>query len=319
VRRVIRIISSVLIIAGGLLLLDAGLTVAWQEPVSAVYGHINQNKLNGQLKKIEAAPLPVVEQKALKALPDPTRKIAFLARSQRRHAKDGEAIGKIQIPRIGANYVVVNGTDAADLRKGPGLYEQTPFPGAGGTTAIAGHRTTYAAPFRKVNQLKKGNRVIVTMPYGRFTYTVERLQIVPPTALWVISRVSYDRLVLSACHPLYSAAKRIIRGTVEYGISNALHEDDRYCVSGQTGFWNRTKYAVSSTFLARRVNGDRTLAVARFGGIASAAFVSNIWQPSSTSGMNHAGTSIGFSIAANAGSNVLREFWPDLKNKFRRK
>ena len=115
------------------------------------------------------------------------------------------------------------------------------------------------------------------------------------------------------------AAKRIIRGTVEYGISNALHEDDRYFVSGQTGFWNRTKYAVSSTFLARRVNGDRTLAVARFGGIASAAFVSNIWQPSSTSGMNHAGTSIGFSIAANAGSNVLREFWPDLKNKFRRK
>ena len=100
--------------------LDAGLTVAWQEPVSAVYGHINQNKLNGQLKKIEAAPLPVVEQKALKALPDPSRKIAFLARSQRRHAKDGEAIGKIQIPRIGANFVVVNGTDAADLRKGPG-------------------------------------------------------------------------------------------------------------------------------------------------------------------------------------------------------
>ena len=209
-RRVIRIISSVLIIAGGLLLLDAGLTVAWQEPVSAVYGHINQNKLDGQLKKIEAAPLPVVEQKALKALPDPSRKIAFLARSQKRHAKDGEAVGKIQIPRIGANFVVVNGTDAADLRKGPGIYPQTPFPGAGGTTAIAGHRTTYAAPFRKVNELKKGNRVIVTMPYGRFTYTVERLQIVPPTALWVINRVSYDRLVLSACHPLYSAAKRII-------------------------------------------------------------------------------------------------------------
>jgi sortase A len=210
VRRVIRVLSTVLIIAGGLLLLDAGLTVVWQEPVSAVYGRINQGKLGGQLEKLEAAPLPPLERRALKALPDDDKKLAFLARSLKRRAKGGEAVGRINIPRIGAHYVVVDGTDANDLRKGPGLYEQTPFPGAGGTTAIAGHRTTYGAPFRHVDQLKKGNRIIVTMPYGRFTYTVERLQIVPPTALWVINRVSYDRLVLSACHPLYSAAKRII-------------------------------------------------------------------------------------------------------------
>jgi sortase A len=210
VRRVIRVLSTVLIIAGGLLLLDAGLTVVWQEPVSAVYGRINQGKLGGQLEKLEAAPLPPLERRALKALPDDDKKLAFLARSLKRRAKGGEAVGRINIPRIGAHYVVVDGTDANDLRKGPGLYEQTPFPGAGGTTAIAGHRTTYGAPFRHVDQLKKGNRIIVTMPYGRFTYTVERLQIVKPTALWVIQRVSYDRLVLSACHPLYSAAKRII-------------------------------------------------------------------------------------------------------------
>jgi sortase A len=210
VRRVIRILSTVLIIAGGLLLLDAGLTVVWQEPVSAVYGKINQGKLGGQLDKLEAAPLPPLERRALKALPDPDKKMAFLARALKRSSKDGEAVGRISIPRIGAHYVVVDGTNADDLRKGPGLYEQTPFPGAGGTTAIAGHRTTYGAPFRHVDQLKKGNRIIVTMPYGRFTYTVERLQIVKPTALWVIQRVSYDRLVLSACHPLYSAAKRII-------------------------------------------------------------------------------------------------------------
>ena len=48
------------------------------------------------------------------------------------------------------------------------------------------------------------------MPYGRFDYRVERTQIVPPTALWVTDRVGYDRLILSACHPLYSAAKRIV-------------------------------------------------------------------------------------------------------------
>src|SRR5919112_688111 len=209
-RRVIRILSTVLIVAGGLLLLDAGLTVVWQEPVSAVYGRINQDKLGGQLDDLETAPLPTVERRALKALPDPKRKLAFLARSLRRKAKDGEGVARLSIPKIGAHYVVVDGTDAGDLRKGPGLYEQTPFPGAGGTSAIAGHRTTYGAPFRHVDRLNKGNRIIVTLPYGRFTYTVERLQIVKPTALWVIQRVSYDRLVLSACHPLYSAAKRII-------------------------------------------------------------------------------------------------------------
>jgi len=209
-RRVIRIVSTVLILAGGLLLLDAGLTVVWQEPVSAIYGRINQGKLGGDLKELETAPLPPLERRALQRLPDDDKRLAFLARSFRRRAKDGQAVGRIRIPRIGANYVVVDGTNAGDLRKGPGLYEQTPFPGAGGTTAIAGHRTTYGAPFRRVDQLKRGNRIIVTMPYGQFTYTVERLRIVLPTALWVINRVSYDRLVLSACHPLYSAAKRII-------------------------------------------------------------------------------------------------------------
>jgi sortase A len=184
VRRAIRMLSSVLIVAGALMLLDAGLTVVWQEPVSAVYGRINQGKLDGDLKQLETAKLPPLERRALQALPDPKRRLAFLARSLKRRAKDGQAVAKVRIPKIGANYVVVDGTDADDLRKGPGLYPQTPFPGAGGTTAIAGHRTTYGAPFR--------------------------LQIVKPTALWVINRVSYDRLVLSACHPLYSAAKRII-------------------------------------------------------------------------------------------------------------
>ena len=73
--------------------------------------------------------------------------------------------------------------------------------------AIAGHRTTYGAPFRKLDKLDDGDRIEVRMPYGRFVYRVERTRIVPPTALWVTQRASYDRLILSACHPLYSAAQ----------------------------------------------------------------------------------------------------------------
>jgi sortase A len=84
------------------------------------------------------------------------------------------------------------------------------MPGLPGTVAIAGHRTTYLAPFRHVDQLKAGDRITLTMPYGRFTYDIEKTQIVKPTALWVTKAVVHDRLVLSACHPLYSASHRII-------------------------------------------------------------------------------------------------------------
>jgi sortase A len=80
----------------------------------------------------------------------------------------------------------------------------------GQTVAVAGHRTTYLAPFRRINELAPGDRIVVTMPYGRFVYRVEYHRIVLPTALWVTHNLGYDRLVLSACNPLYSAAQRII-------------------------------------------------------------------------------------------------------------
>ena len=102
----------------------------------------------------------------------------------------------------------MKGTDPAALRRGPGIYDHTPFPGVPGTTAIAGHRTTYLAPFRHIDELGPGDDIEVDMPYGRFDYAVERKLIVSPTDVWVIHRVDHDRLVLSACHPLYSAAQR---------------------------------------------------------------------------------------------------------------
>jgi sortase A len=105
----------------------------------------------------------------------------------------------------------VQGTDTGSLRDGPGHYPGTSFPGEGGTIAIAGHRTTYGAPFRTINQLEPGDAIVLDMPYGRFGYVVERKQIVPATALWVTRRVpGAERLVLSACHPLYSASHRIV-------------------------------------------------------------------------------------------------------------
>ena len=209
-RRALRALSTVLILAGALLLVDAGLTLAWQEPVSALYARVTQNALGGDLEELEKAAPTDLEARALESMRTSSRRLAFLARSLKRRTGEGEAVGRIRMPSIGAKYVAVKGTSGSDLRKGPGFYPQTPLPGAGGTVAIAGHRTTYLAPFRRLDDLDPGDEVVVEMPYGRFTYRVERTRIVAPDALWVVKRVGYPRLVLSACHPLYSAAKRIV-------------------------------------------------------------------------------------------------------------
>ena len=206
----LRGLSTALIVSGSLLLTDAGATLLWQEPVSALFAHYQQNELSGELNRLERVKPSPVEEKALKRLPDPKRRLAFAARSLDRRTDEGDAVGRLKIDRIGVSIVMVEGTNAPDLRKGPGHYPATPLPGQRGTVAIAGHRTTYGAPFRRIDRIRPRDPIVITMPYGRFTYRVERTRIVKPTDVWVTQQVSYDRLVLSACHPLYSAAKRIV-------------------------------------------------------------------------------------------------------------
>jgi sortase A len=109
------------------------------------------------------------------------------------------------------NFVIVNGTSTSALESGPGVYPETVFPGRGGTTAIAGHRTTYLAPFRHIDELRRGNRILLYMPYAHFTYRVIRSAIVSPYDVHAaVDYVGYSRLVLSACTPLFSADKRIL-------------------------------------------------------------------------------------------------------------
>ncbi|HEY2259776.1 MAG TPA: class E sortase [Solirubrobacteraceae bacterium] len=209
-RRLIRDISSVLILSGLLLVLDAGVTLAWQEPVTAGIGLVLRSQVDQRYLSYRTAPLTVVDQHALTGLRSINQRIAYLARHEGDQIKTGDGVGKIQIPKIGADYTIIQGTDELSLEKGPGHYPATALPGMGQTVAVAGHRTTYLAPFRHIDALKPGDRIIVKMPYGRFTYAVQYHRIVLPTALWVTRNVGYDRLVLSACNPLYSAAQRII-------------------------------------------------------------------------------------------------------------
>jgi sortase A len=209
--RAVRALAILLIVLGAFALIDTGVTLVWQEPISALYALLRQNHLNGDLSKVEHAASTPAEVRALASIADERQRISFLAREMQRHAANGSAVGRIVIPRIAASYVMVDGTDTDDLESGPGVYPETKFPGIAGTTAIAGHRTTYLAPFRRINELAPGNHIVLDMPYAQFTYTVIAQRTVLPTDVEAaVANVGYTRLVLSACTPLFSAEKRLL-------------------------------------------------------------------------------------------------------------
>src|SRR4051794_5259484 len=208
-RPALHFVASVLITSGILMLLDAGLTVTWQEPVSAFIASRQQASLENELDR---APAFFHRFHAGSTQPkDVPKRVKRLAAAWRRHVHEGDAIGRIDMPSLGRKYAVVQGTKLTTLRKGPGHYPATPMPGEGGSIGVAGHRTTYLAPFRTINKLGPGDEIVMDMPYARLVYRFEKQQIVPPDALYITDRVpGKERLVLSACHPLYSASHRIV-------------------------------------------------------------------------------------------------------------
>jgi sortase A len=206
-RSFLTIVSTALITAGIVVLADVGVTLAWEEPVSSIYATIQQQRAAGELDDLEASfleehPLPDVEDLGNR------RAARRLANEFEPEITTGQAIGRIELPAIDVDVVVVQGTDEATLQKGPGHYPDTGLPGQRTTMGIAGHRTTYLAPFRNINELQSGDEVILRMPYGEFTYEVEKTEIVEPTEVDIVREVGHERVVLTACHPLYSAAQR---------------------------------------------------------------------------------------------------------------
>jgi sortase A len=201
IRRLRRAAGFGLLAVGLLLVAEAAVTVVWQEPFTALWTRGEQKQLAAQLDRMTPASAgpPLLASR----LPEQ-------ARSLDRHTREGDPLGRIAIPKIGARFVFVQGTNTGDLEKGPGHYADTVLPGLHGTVGIAGHRTTYLAPFRNINQLKRGDLVQLRMPYGKFTYAVHDTKIVSPGDVSVLRHQSGDWLVLTACHPLYSAAKRIV-------------------------------------------------------------------------------------------------------------
>ena len=206
-RSVVRFVAAVMTMSGVLLLTDAGVTLAWQEPISAVLALQDQAELGDELDQKLDAPREG-KKRGGDELTD--AELEKLAEGYREELATGEAWGRIEFPTLDKDYVAVEGTDQGTLQSGPGHYPETRLPGEGATTAIAGHRTTYLAPFRYIDQLGEGDEIVIEMPWARFTYEFEEQLIVEPAQTEVTDTVGYERLVLTACHPLYSAAQRIV-------------------------------------------------------------------------------------------------------------
>jgi sortase A len=204
-----RKLSTLLIVAGVLLLADVAATLVWQEPVTALVGLVKRADTDTRYLSYKTMPLTAAQQATLARLGAAEARINYLARQEQRAVPGGAALGRLEIAKLGLVYNVIQGTSTGDLERDPGHYAATALPGEGRTIAIAGHRTTYLAPFRNLNELHRGDRIVLQMPYGTFTYAVQNQRIVAPNALWITRNVGYERLVLSACNPLYSASQRI--------------------------------------------------------------------------------------------------------------
>jgi sortase A len=132
----------------------------------------------------------------------------------------GHGLALIRIPRLGKgfHYVVIEGVSAADLRKGPGHYPGTAMPGQIGNFVVSGHRTTYLAPFNRLNELRAGDTILIDTRSRQFAYQVTGKKVVPPTDVNVVAPVPghpkqfpTKRLItLTTCNPKYSAAQRLI-------------------------------------------------------------------------------------------------------------
>ena len=202
-----------LMIAGGVLTLAWVLTVwLWQDPFTALYTTIQQHRLeSGYERQVQrfAPRLPAPGQPA-RTVAQEERLVAAAARRYRLAVRAGDPIGRIEVPELGLKMILVDGTDHDSLTKGPGRDERTFMPGEQELVYVAGHRTTYSAPFAHIDRLRAGDRVTLELPYATFVYRVTRHVIVPATDLSRLQSHGREVLALQACHPRFFASHRYI-------------------------------------------------------------------------------------------------------------
>jgi sortase A len=198
--RVARIAGTLLLAAGLLTLVWVVVVWRWQDPFTAIYTHFEQTRLSHEYEqRARTFDAQVAD-----------RDLAAEAAAYRRTLRRGDPVGRLQIPRIGLNMIVVQGTDESSLRKGPGHYIPSGIPGQGRLVYVAGHRTTYLAPFAWINDIRTGDPIRFILPYGTFTYRVTRHYVVAASDLAVLRDPGHELLRLQACHPRFFATHRYI-------------------------------------------------------------------------------------------------------------
>lgn len=208
-RRLSRIAGTVLAVAGLGMLVWVLVVWRWQDPFTALYTHWKQRQLSQAYEKRFAGYRPAPRQDGI-SVSATTKAIAQEARLYRIHSKRGQAIGRIRVPRLHVNMILVNGTDHDSLTKGPGRDRRTYMPGEGQLVYIAGHRTTYLAPFAHIERLRSGDPVTLEVPYATFRYRVYKHRIVDAHNFSVLRSHGREVVELQACHPRFFASQRYI-------------------------------------------------------------------------------------------------------------
>jgi sortase A len=209
VRRSLRIAGTALAAAGALVLVWVVVVWQWQDPFTALYTHWKQHQLAKSYEH-RFASYHAARYDREAAISARVRTIGREARRYQLDSHRGQAIGRIVVPRLHLNMVLVNGTDDGSLKKGPGRDLRTYMPGEGQLIYIAGHRTTYLAPFAHINAMRRGDPITLEVPYGTFRYRVFRKEIVGSQDLAVLRSHGREVVALQACHPRFFATHRYI-------------------------------------------------------------------------------------------------------------
>jgi sortase A len=212
-RQGLRITGAALVGAGVLGIAWALLVWQWQDPVSALFTTYQQHRLSVSYDRAAATYrvpfLPPVAHHTVD-LEAERQLLAQEARAYRLTLKRGQGLGRLRVPRLGLSMIVVTGTDESSLEKGPGWYTGTKLPGEGQLIYLAGHRTTYLAPFAHIDSLQRGDAVILELPYATFLYRVTGHVIVPAHDVARLKSRGFETVALQACHPRFFATHRYI-------------------------------------------------------------------------------------------------------------
>jgi sortase A len=203
-----RVGTFILILGLGVLAWSATVYL-WKDPFTTAYTAYEQHRLDTKLDETfedwDARPKP-----AKPVIRRPKADVRREARQYRLISDEGDAIARLEIPRLHLDAVVVNGTSSGDLRRGPGRHLETWMPGEGRLVYIAGHRTTYGAPFSDIDKLSRGDTIHLELPYASMEYRVTEHRIVDDNDLSVLEPRGREELVLQACHPRFFANERYL-------------------------------------------------------------------------------------------------------------